>query len=292
MKTIAALWLSLRPKQWVKNLFIFAGILFSQNLGDTAMLTAVIGGFAVFCLLSGAVYILNDLADRERDRKHPVKSRRPIASGAVSIPTATAVMFLAFAASLIAAYHLGLPFFVTAVAYLLLQVAYTFWLKHQVILDVFAIAAGFVLRVVAGAEVISVDISSWLIICTTLLSLFLGLGKRRHEIESMDEEAASGHRKVLEKYSTYLLDQMIGVVTASTVVCYALYTMADETVERVGSADLVYTVPFVLYAIFRYLYLIHKKGEGGNPETILTSDKPLLASIFLWAATAGIIIYR
>ncbi|MHB9155996.1 MAG: decaprenyl-phosphate phosphoribosyltransferase [Endomicrobiales bacterium] len=287
---LAAVFESLRPKQWTKNLFIFAGILFSQNFLDPAMLLPVVSAFFLFCLLSGSVYLVNDITDLPQDRNHPRKSKRPLASGRLSPAAAAAAAGALIVSSLIASSFLGLPFFLAAAGYLTLQLAYSFFLKHIVILDVFSIAAGFVLRVVAGALVIDVEISSWLIICTILLALFLGLSKRRHEIEMLMEGAQS-HRKVLEDYSSYLLDQMIGVVTASTVVSYALYTTAPETVEKFGTKNLMFTIPFVLYGIFRYLYLIHKKGEGGSPENILVSDIPLLVDIFLWAAAAGIILY-
>jgi 4-hydroxybenzoate polyprenyltransferase len=281
---------SLRPHQWIKNLFVFAGILFSRNILETDLFLTVLAAFVVFCLLSGVVYLLNDIVDVERDRSHPVKSRRPIASGALPVPAAIMMLVLLALVALCAAYAMGTGFFITAIAYLVLQLAYSFYLKHQVILDVFSLAAGFVLRVVAGAVVIDVKVSSWLLLCTILLSLFLGFSKRRHEIETLEDDAKQ-HRRVLDEYSTYLLDQMIGVVTASTVVCYALYTMSAETIDKFGTKNLIFTIPFVLYGIFRYLYLIHKKGEGGNPETVLVTDKPLLFSIFLWILTAGIIIY-
>jgi 4-hydroxybenzoate polyprenyltransferase len=281
----------MRPKQWTKNLLIFAGILFSQNFLVLSMLLKVIAAFVIFCMLSGAVYLFNDIVDIERDRNHPSKSQRPLPSGQLKFSFAVYAVVILMLLSLGMAYGMGLPFFYVALAYFGLQLAYSLYLKHVVILDIFCIAAGFVLRALAGALVIDVEISSWLIICTTLLSLFLGMSKRRHELIMLDEDAQS-HRKVLGDYSPYLLDQMISVVTASTVVCYALYTMSEETITKFGTRDLILTVPFVLYGVFRYLYLIHKKGEGGNPETILVSDKPLLINIFLWALTAGVILYH
>ena len=280
----------MRPKQWSKNLIIFAGILFSQNITDLRMLFAVIAAFVIFCVISGAVYIFNDIADLGSDKKHPVKALRPIASGKLGIKKALVAMAALVLAGLSAAFYFGPYFFAAILAYLFLQLGYTLYFKYIVILDVFSIAAGFVLRVVAGALVIDVAISSWLIICTILLSLFLGFSKRRHELESMDEGAVH-HRKVLGDYSVYLLDQMISVVTASTVISYALYTMSDETILKFGTTNLIFTVPFVLYGIFRYLYLIHKKGEGGNPENILVKDIPLITDILLWAATAALILY-
>ena len=290
MKPVIYLWESLRPKQWTKNFFIFAGILFSQNIFHSSLLVRVILAFLIFCLLSGSIYILNDITDLERDRRHRLKSQRPLASGKLKVSQAIIALIILSSLSLTTSWFLNLPFFLTALAYFLLQVAYSFLLQHIVILDVFAITLGFVLRVVAGAVVINVEISSWLIICTILLSLFLGLSKRRHELVMLNEEAKN-HRKVLEKYSPYLLDQMISVVTASTVVCYALYTMSWETVQKFGTKNLIFTIPFVLYGIFRYLYLIHKKEEGGNPENILVQDIPLMIDILLWVITAGLILY-
>jgi 4-hydroxybenzoate polyprenyltransferase len=281
----------MRPKQWTKNILIFAGILFSQNILVAAMLVKVISAFIIFCALSGTVYIFNDLLDIERDRNHPQKSKRPLAAGQLKISWAVYSVIILMLLSLGMAYGLGLHFFYISLGYLSLQLAYSLYLKHVVIMDIFSIAAGFVLRALAGAFVIDVAISSWLIICTILLSLFLAMSKRRHELLMLEIDAQT-HRKVLEHYSPYLLDQMISVVTASTVVCYILYTMSPETIAKFGTRNLILTVPFVLYGVFRYLYLIHKKGEGGNPENVLVSDKPLLISIFLWALTAGIILYH
>lgn len=287
MKT---LWESLRPRQWTKNLFLFAGILFSRNLTNPAALWKVIAAFGLFCLLSGAVYLMNDLIDREADRRHPVKSRRPIASGRLSIAWAQAVLIVLIPFCLGAATLLSRPFFLTVLGYLGLQVTYFFLLKEAVILDVFAIAGGFALRVLAGAAVIEVEVSSWFLICTIFLSLFLGLGKRRQELVT---GVGSEHRSrpVLGEYSPSLLDQMISVVAASTVVTYALYTMSEETILRFGSRDLVLTVPFVVYGILRYLYLIHQKGIGEEPEAALLTDRPLLVASLLWVLVAAAVIY-
>ena len=290
IQKILALIESLRPKQWIKNLFIFAGLLFSLNVLNRPFLFKTILAFFIFCFLSGAVYLLNDLADSEKDSHHPLKCKRPIASGRLPVVYARAAFIFFTIFSLLMAYYLNLPFFFVALAYFFLQVAYTFYLKNKVILDVFAIAFGFVLRVVAGAVVISVEISSWLLTCTILIALFLGLSKRRHELVTL-EGGAKRHRKVLRKYSPYLLDQMISVVTASTVIAYALYTMAEETTTKLETKNLIFTLPFVIYGIFRYLYLIHQKGEGGNPENILVKDKALMINIILWVIVVSIILY-
>ncbi len=281
---------SLRPYQWTKNLFVFAPLIFSQNIFNAPYLFKTILAFAIFCLLSGAVYIWNDLRDIDADKLHPVKSQRPLASGRLSKTSALVSFVFLSLVGLGCALLLNMTFFILALAYVLLQVLYSAWLKHVVILDVLLIAAGFLLRVSAGAVVISVDISEWLLICTFLLALFIALSKRRHELVFLEEDA-SHHRPILEEYSPYLLDQMISVVTASTVVAYCLYTISEETVAKFGSSRLIYTVPFVLYGIFRYLYLIHKKGEGGSPEFLILKDKPFLAGILLWIASAVIILY-
>ncbi len=282
--------LLMRPRQWTKNLVIFAGVAFAQRATHLGDLLKALGALAVFCALSGVVYIINDLVDREADRRHPLKCRRPLASGAVSVRSAVALAAALGTVAVGAAVLLGLPFALVAVSYVALMVAYSRWLKHTVILDVFSIAAGFVLRAVAGAVVIGVAISSWLIVCTILLSLFLGLSKRRHELVMLETEAAN-HRPILAEYSPELLDQMISVVTSSTVIAYALYTLSPETVAKFNTHALSLTIPFVLYGIFRYLYLVHKRDLGGSPERVLLEDKPLLIAVAAWAACVAIVIY-
>jgi len=288
--TLKCIWESMRPKQWTKNCFIFAVLLFSRNLFNLPLLLRAVFAFIIFCLISGCVYVINDLVDLEADRVHPVKSRRPLASGRLKVSNAILSVAIIIPISLAAGLYLSVPFFLVALIYLSVQLAYCFMLKHVVILDVFAVTLGFILRVAAGGVVIGVEMTSWLLICATLLALFLGLSKRRHELVTLKLEA-SNHRKVLQDYSPHLLDQMISVVTASTVITYSLYTMSEETVARVGSRNLIYTIPFVLYGIFRYLFLIHQKGEGGSPEVVLLTDKPLIFDILVWVATVGIILY-
>jgi 4-hydroxybenzoate polyprenyltransferase len=284
------IWKSLRPKQWTKNLCIFAGLIFSQNFTSVPLITKSVWAFAIFCMLSGAVYIINDLSDLDKDRQHPLKSHRPLASGNLSVVQAVSVLILLLPLSLGRAYFLGIPFFVAAVSYLFLQIAYSLYVKNIVILDVLTVACGFVLRVVAGALVINVEISSWLLVCTVFLALFLSLSKRRHELIVVERNHQE-HRKTLDEYSTILLDQMISIVTASTVVAYALYTMSKETIAKVGTRDLIYTIPFVLYGIFRYLYLVYQKEEGGRPENILITDVPLIINVLLWIVAIGVILY-
>lgn len=282
--------LTLRPRQWVKNVVIFAAIIFSQNLFHLPLLGRTVLAFLIFCLLSGVVYIFNDLMDAENDRLHPVKKNRPIAAGRLAPAQAAAVMAALFVLAILAAYRLGTPFLITSLSYLALFIFYSLKLKHVVILDLLAIAGGFVIRAVAGAVAISVAISHWLLLCTILLALFLGLAKRRHELILLATQARE-HRKILAEYSPHLLDQMISVVTSSTVVVYALYTMSPETVEKFKTDDLVFTVPFVLYGIFRYLYLVHQRQEGGSPERLLFSDRHLLINVVAWVITVWLIIY-
>ena len=281
---------TMRPKQWTKNLLLFAALIFSQNLFQTAMLGDVIIAFLIFCILSGSVYTLNDLIDLNQDRQHPKKSKRPLASGKLKPPLAIISGIIMVSLSLTSAFWLSTNFAWIALGYFILQIAYSTLLKHVVILDVLAVSTGFVLRAIAGAEVINVPISSWLLICTILLALFLALGKRRNEILLLEENAVH-HRKILYEYSPGLLDQMISVATASTVVAYALYTMSAETIKKFHTDNLKYTIPFVLYGIFRYLYLIHQKSEGGSPEKILLNDKPLLINIILYLITIWFFTY-
>jgi 4-hydroxybenzoate polyprenyltransferase len=287
---IADILRSLRPQQWTKNGFVFAALIFSLKVFDVPLLLRTLAAFAVFCFLSGAIYLLNDVSDYAEDRVHPKKSKRPIASGRLSRRTGLAAAAVIGGASLAAAALLGRPFFLAAAAYAALQAAYSLRLKHVIILDVFLVAAGFVLRVVAGGLAIDVPLSHWLLICTTLLALFIALSKRRHEIVLL-EDAAASHRPILREYSAYLLDQMISVVTASTVIAYCLYTVSPETTAKFGTANLIFTMPFVLYGIFRYLYLVHQKGQGGSPEEMILRDKPLFLAVVLWVAAAILILY-
>ena len=281
---------SLRPSQWTKNLIIFAGLIFGQRLLDPGAVAISVLAFLVFCALSSVVYLINDVADRHADRQHPLKRNRPIASGALPVPIALAAAAVLAAGGLAAAYSLRLSFGVVSTAYLALLGSYSGPLKHVVIIDVLTIAIGFVLRAVAGAVVIDVEIGHWLLIATVLLALFLALSKRRHELVLLAEGATS-HRRILQEYSPYLLDQMISVVTASTLVAYAIATVSPETIDKFGTNKLGLTLPFPLYGIFRYLYLVHQKEGGGSPSDMLLNDRPLLACVALWAIAVAVIIY-
>jgi len=282
---------SLRPGQWTKNLVVFAGLLFGHALFDPASVALAVAAFIIFCALSGVVYLVNDVLDREADRQHPLKASRPLASGALSPGTALMAAVVLGAGALAASLVISGRFAAVSATYLGLLALYSGPLKHIVIIDVLTIAVGFVLRAVAGAVAIAVPISHWLLLCTILLALFLALSKRRHEIVLLAGNATE-HRKILEEYSPYLLDQMISVVTASTLISYAFYTIDAETIGKFGTSLLGLTIPFPLYGIFRYLYLIHQKEQGGSPSDLLMNDRPLLACVALWVATIVLIVYK
>jgi 4-hydroxybenzoate polyprenyltransferase len=282
---------SLRPGQWTKNLLVFAGLLFGRRLLDPPAIGEALAAFVIFCALSGAVYLLNDVADREADRRHPLKKLRPIASGALPVPAALGAAALLAAAALGASFRMSASLGAISAGYLLLQAAYSNGLKNIVILDVLAIALGFVLRAVAGAVAVHVEISHWLFVCTILLALFIALAKRRHELVLLAGDAAL-HRPILGEYTAYLLDQMIAIVAACTLIAYIFYTISPETSEKFGSQWLGLTIPFPLYGILRYLYLVHQREGGGSPADLLLTDRPLLACVALWAVAVAILIYR
>jgi len=282
---------SLRPGQWTKNLLVFAPLIFAVRLFDLASAARSAAGFAVFCGLSSVVYLINDVMDREGDRRHPQKRTRPIAAGDVSVPAALVSALVLAAGSLGCAYLLSGRFAAVAALYLGLQTLYSISLKHIVIIDALTLAIGFVLRAVAGAVVIDVVVSHWLFVCTILLALFIALAKRRHELVLLADGAA-GHRPILDEYSAYLLDQMIAVVTASTLISYIFYTISPETEQKFGTSWLGLTIPFPLYGIFRYLYLVHRREGGGSPSDLLLNDKPLLACVTLWVVAVVLIVYH
>jgi 4-hydroxybenzoate polyprenyltransferase len=282
--------ISLRPGQWTKNFAVFAALVFAEKLFDGKAIALSVAAFAIFCALSGVVYLINDIADRQSDREHPLKRRRPIASGALPVRIAATAATIIGAAALAAAFSAGWSLGLVAAGYIALQALYSGPLKHIVIIDVLALSIGFVLRAAAGAVAIDVRISHWLFVCTILLAMFLALAKRRHELVLLADGAAS-HRPILGEYSPYLLDQMIGVVTASTLIAYIFYTISPETAEKFGTDLLGLTIPFPLYGIFRYLYLVHRREGGGSPAELLINDRPLLACVMLWVAAVVVIIY-
>ncbi len=280
---------ALRPEQWVKNLVVLAALIFGQKLTDPGAVGRSLAALAIFCALSACVYLLNDLRDMEQDRLHPAKRHRPLAAGRLQPATAWIAAVVLAVLALAASLALPPAFFWCAAGYLALNLAYSFGLKNVVILDVLAVAGGFVLRAIAGAVVIPVEFSNWLVLCTLLLALFMVAGKRRHELTLLQAEAGS-HRASLEEYSIGFLDQMITVVLSATVVAYSLYALSPEVAGRLHTQAMPWTVPFVLYGIFRYLYLIHHRGEGGNPTRILFTDRPLLIAVLLWVLAVAVIL--
>jgi len=283
--------LSLRLGQWTKNLLVFAPLLFAVKLFDFQSVARATGGFAVFCALSSVVYLINDVMDREGDRQHPRKRLRPIAAGDLSVSAALLTAALLATTALAGASLMGWRFAAVAASYVALQTLYSVALKHIVIIDALTLSIGFVLRAIAGAVVIDVVISHWLFVCTILLALFIALAKRRHELVLLADGAAS-HRPILDEYSAYLLDQMIAVVTASTLIAYIFYTISPETEQKFGTSWLGLTIPFPLYGIFRYLYLVHRREGGGSPSDLLLNDRPLLACVTLWVIAVVLIVYH
>jgi 4-hydroxybenzoate polyprenyltransferase len=280
---------ALRPHQWLKNTVVFAALIFAKRFTDPGSVLDAGLTFALFCGISSAVYLINDLLDIQADRRHPAKSLRPIASGQVPTPLAVGTAVSLAAVSLAGGWALSSSVTLVLAGYLVMNLAYSLWLKRVVILDVMVLAAGFLLRAVAGGLVLDVEISHWLILCATLLSLFLGFCKRRNELEVL-EEGAGEHRFILREYSFPFLDQMISVVTASTLVAYCFYTLSPEVQAKLGTDGLPYTIPFVLYGIFRYLYLVYHRSEGGSPTRAFFTDRPLLIDVALWVFTAILVL--
>jgi 4-hydroxybenzoate polyprenyltransferase len=284
-----ALLKTMRPRQWPKNIFLFAALVFDKQLLNLNAFLRTAAGFVLFCLISSAVYIFNDIADIEADRQHPEKKNRPIPSGKLPIGIAWVACILLLIASLSLGYWLSPEFAIVLAAYFLLNLVYSKWLKHIPIVDVLVLAACFVLRVGAGVTIIHVErFSPWLYVVMTLLALYLGFGKRRAEIALLSDDAIA-HRKVLEGYTIPLLDQYILIVSGTTIVAYSLYTFS--AVNLPANHSMMLTVPFVLYAIFRYLYLVQIKHAGGEPEEILLSDRPLQIALFLWALVVIAVFY-
>ena len=283
-----ALLRAMRPHQWTKNAFVFAALIFAlgdrqQSIGSDALLNVVFAALA-FCLVSSGIYLMNDLKDVEQDRLHPIKCKRPIAAGLVTPVAAISLSILLLSAGLALAHTCNFNVFKVILTYVGMQVAYTFILKQIALVDVFIIAFGFVLRAMAGALAVPVHISPWLLLCTLLLALFLALCKRRHE-KVTESPTASETRSVLEKYDGRLLDQLVAIVCAATIVCYALYTLWPDTVEKFGSHNLAFTIPFVLFGLFRYLDLVYRHDQGGRPDKILLTDVPLMVDLALYGVT-------
>jgi len=276
---------SMRPNQWTKNLVVFAGLVFSRNLMNGELAVKSAEAFAVFCLLSGTIYLVNDIVDLERDRLHDRKKLRPLASGRLQIPVAIAASVIITLLALVLAWFIGREFFIVAVVFLGLNTLYTFALKGVVLLDVLSISISFILRAIGGVEALrsldpTIEISPWLLICTLFLALFLGFCKRRQELVTMAQ--AHSHRDSLREYSPALLDQLVGITAGGSVLAYAIYTIWPDTVEKFGTANLVYTVPIVLLGVMRYLYLVYSKQKGGSPSDLLLQEKFMLITVVVW----------
>jgi 4-hydroxybenzoate polyprenyltransferase len=288
-QTSLALIKTMRPRQWMKNILLFTALVFDRKLDDLPAFTATLAGFILFCLLASTVYIINDLADLEADRQHPEKRKRPLASGKLPLSVArlTAIFLLLVIFPL--AYLLSPGFALLCLAYLSLNLAYSNWLKHIPLIDVFVLASFYVIRVIAGLTLIQVSrFSPWLFVVTTLLALYIGFGKRRAELALL-ADGANAHRKVLEGYTIPLLDQFIIIVSATTIVAYSLYTFSAPNLP--DNHAMMLTIPFALYGIFRYLYLVQMKHSGGAPEDVLFSDRPLQITIMLWGLAILAILY-
>jgi 4-hydroxybenzoate polyprenyltransferase len=290
MQRFKLLFLSLRPKHWVKNLFIFAGPFFSLKIFDLDNLSRLVIAFFCWCLVTSAMYLFNDIKDRQEDVLHPHKKARPLASGKLDVKDAYIAFALLSFSSIIFSIKLNFNFSIFVILYFLINVLYTVYLKHVIILDVMCIASGFVFRVASGAVLIGVGLSEWIIMCTFLLSLFLGFGKRQEEIMSLEEEAVR-HRKVLKDYDKGFLEHVPYVLVSSTIVCYILYTVSQEAVRKFGTKNLIYTTPFVIYGLFRYVYIAYEKKKGADPTQVLFQDMPTVINIILWVITTGLIIY-
>ncbi len=281
----------LRPDQWLKNAFLVAPLIFSKHLFDAEYVRVTVLALVVFSFVSSAVYVVNDIADREADRQHPVKRNRPIASGAISVAESVVILVLLAIVVVLVGKGLTRSFCATAAIYFLINLAYSFGLKRVILVDVFVIAAGFMLRVLAGAFAIAVSISPWLVLCSLFVSLFLAVSKRRGELLlSTDVEGFSG-RPVLKEYDVPLMDQMMTVAASGMAISYALYTVADRTVTMYGTENLIFTTVFVLFGIFRYLFLVKKKGIDDNPAHILVTDAAMVVNVIAWFLSCVIIIY-
>jgi 4-hydroxybenzoate polyprenyltransferase len=286
---------SMRPWQWTKNLVLFAGVVFARRFHEPVLVKRSIYGFIVFCLLSGAIYILNDIIDRKRDREHPDKKGRPISIGLLPAMQALVVAIIILLAMIIASWSLGIEFFYLAVAFVLLNLLYSVLLRQVVILDVFAISFSFLIRAGAGVAVLhpvvpGLEFSPWLLICTLFLSLFLAFCKRRYEICAL--VSAGEHRNSLREYSPLLLDQLVGLSAATALIAYSIYTVWPNTVAKFGTTDLVYTIPFVGFGLMRYLFLVYKRNKGGDPSGLLLLDRAILIDVFLWFITVVMILWN
>jgi 4-hydroxybenzoate polyprenyltransferase len=289
-RNLRGLIVTMRPQEWSKNLLVFSSLIFSRSLTDAANIWITVAGFAVFCAAASGVYLFNDLCDLRQDREHPTKRNRPIASGQLNLNLARVASVTLFMLAGVGAWLLNPAFAGVVAIYVATCLAYSLTLKNIVILDVILIASGFVLRAVSGAVLLNVVASEWLVLCTSMVALLIGFGKRRHELTLL-EDAAGNHRPSLGDYSIGFLDAIMNICAGAAVLTYALYTKADDTVARVGSRGMLVTIPFVVYGVFRYLFLIHRREAGGDPVQILFRDRPTMLNLLLWITTAGFVIY-
>jgi 4-hydroxybenzoate polyprenyltransferase len=293
MKQLFYIIASMRPRQWTKNLVVFAALIFSRNFDQPAMVLRSVEAFFILCLLSGVIYIVNDIADVAKDRAHPLKKKRPLASGALSMQAAMTAAVIGIAVGIYLSWRIGTSFLVVACAFFILNFLYSFFLKRVVLLDAMSISLSFVLRAIAGVEALegfgeNIEISPWLLICTLFLSLFLAFCKRRHEL--LFVENPGNHRETLQEYSPALLDQLVSISAGGSVLSYALYTIWPETVEKFGTSNLVYTVPLVLIGVMRYLYLVYSKEKGGSPSDLLLHERFILIDVVLWILLVIVIL--
>ncbi|MEJ2721084.1 MAG: decaprenyl-phosphate phosphoribosyltransferase [bacterium] len=294
MKKLYYILITMRPRQWTKNLVLFAGLIFSESLGNSTLVWKSVEAFLIFCALSGVIYLVNDVADTEKDKLHETKRQRPLPSGRLGAREAVAAAVVIGAVSLVLSFRIGVPFFNVAVIFFVLNILYSFVLKRVVLLDVVSISLSFVIRAIAGVEALvgidsSIELSPWLLICTLFLSLFLAFCKRRHELTTMGE--ASRHREALAEYSPALIDQLVGISASGAVLSYSIYTIWPDTVEKFGTGNLVYTIPLVLIGVMRYLYLVYSKDKGGSPSDLLLSEKFILIDVFAWILLVVAIFY-
>jgi len=289
-QTFQLIVVSMRPRQWAKNALLFAALIFSKHIFDPRCVLLSVLAFVLWCAVSGGIYIINDLIDRKKDRLNPRTAKRPIARGALSSRTALMTGLALIFGSVAAGFLFNLEFAGVMGVYLILTLSYTFFLRNVVIVDILVVAMGFVLRAVAGGVAIGVEVSTWLLICTLLLALFLVISKRRYELTRLGARGGE-FRESLKEYSLNFIDQMVAIVTSTTLVAYSLYTISDVTVQKFHSDKLKYTIPFVLYGIFRYLYIVYHQKLGESPEIILVKDKPFLINLLIWLIVVVLILY-
>jgi 4-hydroxybenzoate polyprenyltransferase len=294
MRALFYVFIGMRPRQWTKNLVVFAGLIFSQNIANSQLLLKSIEAFVVFCALSGVIYLINDIADIEKDRIHETKRLRPLPSGRLGVRQAIVAAVVILGLSLAVAWRVGANFFFVSIIFFVLNFLYSFVLKRVVLLDVVSISLSFIIRAAAGVAALQevepgIELSPWLLICTLFLSLFLAFCKRRYELVNIEDPGR--HREALAEYSPMLIDQLVGITAAGAILSYSIYTIWPDTVEKFGTTDLVYTIPLVLLGVMRYLYLVYSKDKGESPSEMLLSERFILITVFLWVLLVVAIFY-